>query len=259
MNENSSEAYYFSLDSLSDKVLDYGNFYFIPLACVFSICTNLLNVIVLGQPNLKESLFRYMLLNSILDIFTFSLVFWLVLVKCGTLCSVGFSFGAKIYELYIYLYAQNVSQMYSNFMDLHITFKRLLVFSKTLKKFKEKYVSQRVKLVVIVLIGLTFPLTSLLTNKIVKIGSFMEEFDNSTTTESLYIVKSTQQSIYVKTFLIVLNIFVSLFFLGISMLVNSIMIYKFKKYIKGKKKLCRFKDLNRPSTGVYILILHGNL
>lgn len=249
MFNNSSEVYYFSLDSLSYKALDYGHVYFIPFACMFSVITNFMSVIVLLQPNLKERLFRYMLLNSILDIFTFSLVFWLVLAKCGSLCSVGFSFGSKVYENYMFLYVQVVSQIYSNFMDLHITFKRLLVFSKSLKKFADKYVSQRTKLIVIITVGLMIPLPSLLTNEIVKIGYLVNNFNNSSRSEPLYLVKSIGKSIYVKTLMILLNILTSLFFICVSLTANLIMIQEFKKYIKTKKKLCHFKDLNRPSTG----------
>jgi hypothetical protein len=254
MNNNASEIYYYSLGSLSNRVLDYGYVYFIPFACLLSILTNLISVIVLAQPNLKELLFKYMLLNSALDIITFSLVFWMMLVRCGSLCSLGYSYYSKIYEQYIFLYLQNVSQFYSNCLDLHITFIRLLVFSKSLKKIADQFISQRIKFGCIVLLGLLIPLNNIFTNEIVKIGSLVNEFDNSTKIEHLFLVKtkSIEQNVFLKSFLIILNLLTSSFFIGASLAANLILIYKFKKYIKGKRKLCRFKDINRPSAGMSI-------
>jgi len=211
-----------------------------------------MSVIVLAQPNLKEILFKYMFVNSTLDIITFSLAFWMMIVRCGSLCSLGYSYYSKIYEQYIFLYLQNVSQFYSNCMDLHITFIRLLVFSKSLKKFADRFISQRIKFGCIVLLGLLIPLNNIFTNEIVKIGSLVDEFNNSTKMEHLFLVKakSIEQNIYLKSFLIILNLFTSAFFIGVSLAANLILIYKFKKYIKGKRKMCRFKDTNRPSAGM---------
>ena len=100
---------YYSLDSLSYRISDYGYVYLIPVTCGFGILTNIFTIIVLTKGSLKGIIYKYMLFMSIFEIIEMVLNFFLMIVRCGTLCSYGYEFLSKVYEQYFfYIYITSV-------------------------------------------------------------------------------------------------------------------------------------------------------
>lgn len=239
-NTDNKEKLYYSLDSLSYRISDYGYTYIIPLACAFGIITNALTIVVIVKGSLKGILYKYMLFMSIFEIIEMTLNFWIMLVRCGTLCPYGYDYLSKVYELYLYSYIRNVFIFFSNITDLHIAFNRLNHFSKDLKRFSKK-IPFKLRIGVLLVLGfaINYP-NYILTRDIVKIGSFVTYGNQNTTLlKPLYQIKNNayNDNIYWKVVLFILAVSRKLLLLIILFIANVIMGFMFKKYIKNKEAL----------------------
>ena len=109
---SNKEKLYYSLDALSSRISDYGYVYLIPITCVFGIITNALTMLVIVKGSLKGILYKYMLFMCVFVTIELILNFFLILVRCGTLCQFGYDYLSKIYDQYFYLYLHNVCIFY---------------------------------------------------------------------------------------------------------------------------------------------------
>ena len=234
------EKLYYSLDSLSFRISDYGYTYLIPSVCAFGIITNAITIIVIVKGSLKGIMYKYMLFMCIFEIFEMAISFWLMIFRCGTLCPYDYQYLSKLYELYFYLYLRNVSIFYSNITDLHIAFNRLNNFSKDLKKFTKK-IPFRPRIGILFLLGFAINYPSyLLSRDIVKIGSLViYTSENSTSLRPLYQIKNNpyNDNIYWNVAFFILAVSRKLLLLIILFIANVIMGFMFKKYIKNKELL----------------------
>ena len=237
---NNKEKLYYSLDSLSFRISDYGYSYLIPTVCAFGIITNAITIIILVKGKLKGIMYKYMLFMCIFEIIEMAINFWLMIVRCGTLCPYGYGYLSKVYEQYFYLYLHNVSIFYSNITELHIAFNRLNHFSKDLKSFSKKIPFKlRIGVLFILGIAINYP-NYLMSRDIVKIGSLVTYTnENTTSLRSLYQIKNNayNDNIYWKIVLFILAVSRKLLLLIILFIANVIMGFMFKKYIKNKELL----------------------
>ena len=88
--------------SLSSKVYDYTNVFALPTICLIGIITNLLSIVIISKIMRNETIYFYMLINSISELLFLAISFFTFLFRCGLLCSVGYTYESKWYELYIY-------------------------------------------------------------------------------------------------------------------------------------------------------------
>ena len=232
------EKLFYSLDSLSFRISDYGYVYLIPITCAFGIITNVLTIIVLFKSDLKGIMYKYMIFMSIFEIIEMLISFWLMIVRCGTLCPYDYQYLSKFYEQYFYLYLRNVSIFYSNIADLHIAFNRLNNFSKDLKSFSKK-IPFKLSIGFFFILGfaINYP-NYILSRDIVKIGSLVTN-GNTTSLRPLYQIKNNafNDNIYWKVILFVFAVSRKLLLLIILFVANVIMGFMFKRYIKNKQSL----------------------
>ena len=138
MNTSSLPVYY-SKEGLTPRFADYSNVYVLPPICAFGIATNILCIIVSAkrdESNAKS--LDYILLNSLIDFFFLLIQFFLFIIRCGALCPYGYTYGAKFYEVYIYLYIGYVLVTSQVLLSMYIAWDRLKMFSGKLSAQKPK-------------------------------------------------------------------------------------------------------------------------
>ena len=257
MNKNVSientTVIYEHIDSLSLEVLDYGYVVILPAVIIFSLVTNMFSVIVLAHSTLKKVIFKYMLLMCLFDFYTLVSSLWLAIIRCGSLCpyNYSYSFGAKIYELYFFLYLTNVSIFLSNVTDLHIALNRLFSFSvvsrNTLSYFSKK-IPLKWQCVIWMVAAFILALPNyILSRSIQQIGFLSVSSSNRTTTlEPLYLIRSNSlgNKRIAKFFLLVISILRKPCLLIALCVINLIMGYKFKQHLKDKEKILPVKPSN---------------
>jgi hypothetical protein len=127
---NSSLPIYYSKESLSTRYADFANVYLLPSACGFGIITSFICVLVSfrgGESNAKS--LDYILLNSLIDLLFLLCEIFVVIVRCGLLCPYGYTYGAKIYETYVFLYSGYILVTSQVLLSIYISYDRLSMFS----------------------------------------------------------------------------------------------------------------------------------
>jgi hypothetical protein len=132
MNATSVPIFY-SIESLSTRLLDYSNVYLMPAICLFGIFTNLVNILVTYRSTnvqRNDHIITYILINSILDLVMFSTQIFTIVIRCGTLCPYGYTFAAKVYEIVFYSFVRSFLVTAQAMFILHMTVENLKLFYK---------------------------------------------------------------------------------------------------------------------------------
>ena len=125
MNSNELPIYN-STGQLSNRIYDYANVYLLPAICAFGMVTSFINILIFSKAKLwKEKVFIYMLVNSISDFLFLFIEFFLVIIRCGTLCPWGYSYFAKFYEIYFYLHLGYALVVFTALIDISVSLERL--------------------------------------------------------------------------------------------------------------------------------------
>ena len=235
---------YTSYSEFTDAIVDYGNVFILTFTSLFGLVTNLLCIIIIGYLDKRDFMNKFMLAYSLLN-FEFHLINVFVgLIRCGSLCSYGFSYGSKIYELYFYLIGQNIILLTCILLDLGISLNRLASFQNKTSMYliikKENFTC--VFLCIFIASLLVISICYLLPRQVNQLGWLVDENDinlsNQTTMgKALYQVTAN----YIGTneimtiFLLVLNIFRGVVLLVLLFVLNVAIGYRYHRHMKMKK------------------------
>lgn len=78
----------------------------------------------------------YIFINSFIDLFFLAIEFWVMIIRCGSLCPYGYSYASKWYETYIFLYCGYVLVTSQVFLHVYVAFDRLSMFSVAVRSTK---------------------------------------------------------------------------------------------------------------------------
>lgn len=138
---NSNLLIYYSKENLTNRFVDYSNVFILPIICYFGIFTSFICLLVTfknnedsSKPNAKT--LDYIFINSSIDFIFLVLQSFLFIIRCGALCPHGYTYTAKIYEYYIYLYVGYILVSSQVFLNIYVSFDRLKMFSAQKSKKK---------------------------------------------------------------------------------------------------------------------------
>lgn len=138
MNYSNLPVYY-SKENLTTRFIDNSNVYLLPSICLFGIITSLICILVSFKRDESNSKTQdYIWINSMIDFLFLLIEFFLFIIRCGSLCPFGYSYGAKFYEIYIYLYIGYILMSSQVFLSLYVSIERLRIFSGKLVVQKNK-------------------------------------------------------------------------------------------------------------------------
>ena len=127
---NTTLPVFFSKESLTLRIADYSNVYLLPVICVFGILTSILSIIVLAKINkFNENVYLYMMIDSVANLIFLLTQVPIAVLRCGILCPYAYTYGAKVFELYIYLYVGYVVVTFSALVDISVSIDRFLSFN----------------------------------------------------------------------------------------------------------------------------------
>ena len=239
MNTSSLPIYY-SKEDLTTRTADYSNVYLLPSICGFGIITSLICIIVSAkkdETNAKS--LDYILINSIIDFLFVLIEFSLVIIRCGVLCPYGNTYGAKFFEIYIYLYAGYVLCTSQLFLSIYIAYDRLSMFSA--KAANKKQISLYRVYIVCFLIGVVLNFGPyLISREIIEKGIFIPN-PNSTYYEILY-VKAFKPEFQtpIANSLLTANLFIKdIGFFFVLCALNIWLCIKFRAYLHSRKSLVK--------------------
>ena len=107
-----------------ELVIDSYWTFLIPLVCLFSLCTNMINIIVFHSIKSRNIIYKYMLINSLADQLYLMCVVFIFIARCGQFCDIKDTYLAKFYVHYIYMYGANSAALFSIFIEIAIMLQR---------------------------------------------------------------------------------------------------------------------------------------
>ena len=120
---------YYSLQSLSSILIDTLNFYFLPFISMYSFICNILMVIVFTNKRLNGDVYQYLLFDSLVGTFYFSISTFIFLIRCGVYCPYGYDYTSKFYELYLYFFIGKTVEVIIFLIDLYLCVIKYRAFS----------------------------------------------------------------------------------------------------------------------------------
>ena len=256
MNISSLRVYY-SKEGLTPRFADYSNVYVLPPICAFGIATNILCIIVSAkrdESNAKS--LDYILLNSVIDVVFLLIEFFLFIIRCGALCPYGYTYGAKFYEIYIYLFVGYVLITSQVLLSMYIAWDRLKMFSGKLTAKKPK-LNLYMVYIIFFIIGAILNTPRFVISKILIPFGIFKSNENSTTYEIMWMrsTKSEYQSPLAQWLLTALAIINYPLLYGLLFLLNIWLCVKFRMYLKSRKHL-KYSTSSNLSPYLFLIDLY---
>lgn len=137
MNLSSLPVYY-SKENITNRFVDNSNVYILPSICYMGIITSLACLVVSSSFKRRDDhhdddksnpTLDYIFLNSLIDLVFLLIQSFLFIFRCGALCPYGYTYTAKFYEIYIYLYIGYILVTSQVLLNIYVSVERLRMFS----------------------------------------------------------------------------------------------------------------------------------
>lgn len=113
-----------------NAITDIGYVAIIPTVSVLGLIFNLISVVILSNKSFKETMYKFLLANSIIDSIYLFVISFLPIARCIDICSLSSKFLPKFYELYGFLFMTHVLSTASSLTSVSVAYDRFFSLSK---------------------------------------------------------------------------------------------------------------------------------
>ena len=232
----------YNKSELSPRLVDYTNVFIHPAICLFGMVTSLLSLVIFCDKKFllakaNSIIYQYMLVISVCDFLFLLTQFFLVVIRCGSLCPFGYAQSSKSYELYIYLFIGYTIITFEVLLDISVSINRLFSFSTKLKNSSEIKFRLKCGLFLIASIVLNVPIA--ISNEVSLLGYSIDEQSNNTHYEELFKVnlKVSFDSPLTRAVLLAISIAKETLLFFILCILNIIIAVKLNRHMNKKSNL----------------------
>ncbi len=166
-------------------IQDILSTFILPMICLISLLSNILNVVVLLRLESNSKIYKYMFLKSIINsIYLFACSF-LFLFKCGQFCGdFKHSYLVKLYQLYIFNNLTSCLGLLDLFIEFIICFNRYAVISKEFHLQDRNMQMKRVGgfiILVLITFSFLFYIPNIISQNIIPMNFSNDTFTNNVT------------------------------------------------------------------------------
>lgn len=223
-------------ESLTSRLIDYSNVYFLPVICLFGILTSICCLIVSGKKDTTKirnaSNLKFITVNSLMDFIYLLTQFFIFIIRCGALCPFSYTYTATFYQTYVFWFLGYTVINAQVLFGIFMAYDRLRMLTKRRKSTKFIYSVSVVCIVISVFLNV---LPYIVFRKI----DVYVVYQSQNTTEFLYhsvIAKNFQTSFFEAVQTVILTIKDPFLFL-VFCFVNSLVCLKFKQHMNKKMTL----------------------
>ena len=230
---------YDSLSQITPYLQDFFYVMIIPSIVVFGFFIKIITIDTLRMILNKKNpffIFYYMLAFEVVDYIAGIILAFLALFECGHFCQLSYKYITKLFELIFFTYFTNVALQFQSFLEISLAFDRIRSFS--VKNNNEKISIKKLKIKILILFVLAFIVAIpnyILSRPIKPIGILIK---SNKTQEILYLMSDSELSDKndaFTLFLFVYDLFRGLFLHILLIILNFIVILKYKAYLNNKK------------------------
>ncbi len=106
--------------TLGETTIDFLWTFVLPLICLFSFITNMINIRVFHLIKSHNSIYKYMLAKSVTDQVYLLCVSFIFIEKCGQFCDMKDTYLAKLYLRYVFYYGASSIALFSIILEMVI-------------------------------------------------------------------------------------------------------------------------------------------
>ena len=235
MTHTSNQSVSTWLDPSLTQVRDLVWSYVLPSICLFGILTNSINIFIFKNKDLKSSMYKYFLLHSIAELCYLLICFvYFCLNSIFLPVDVKNTYPVKLFEMYAYHYLTTVMALYMISIELTISIKRLFIVLNGRLDSSNK-LGKFIKILFVFFIG-----SALLHSPFLLSADILTEpCGQKNTSYFCYkmIMNDFGNGQAFKRCNTAVSVYRGIFAPGILLIVNSIMLFKFKKQIRKKRNL----------------------
>lgn len=231
---------FYSKENLTNRFVDYSNVYLLPSICLFGIITSFICIVVsFKRDESNAKTLDYIFLNSLIDFSFLCIQSFLFIIRCGMLCPYGYTWFAKFYEIYIYLYIGYILVTSQIFLNIYVTYDRLKMFSGKLSVKKPPSIFKVYAVCAFISIIFNAP-NYAISREIVPKGIYQLD-PNSSYTEILYVraYRSEFQTLVMQNILTVILAIKDPFFFCVLCGINIWLCIRFRIYLNSRKHLVK--------------------
>ena len=216
-------------------ISDIGYVAVIPTVSTLGLLFNVASAVVLANKLFKETMYRFLLANSIIDAIYLFIISFLPVARCFDLCNgTNSKYIPKFYELYGFLFTTHLLSTMSTLTSLSVSFDRYFSLSK-INRCTWKY-SVKLMLFFFFCISLINQLPTILTFKLTK------DLSNNTTINSNashFIIGFTKFGALkeAKLLIIILQANINLLPTTLVIIVNILLLFKLRQQAVRVKRL----------------------
>ena len=229
-----------------NRIRDIWWTFILPSICIFGICANMINIIILAKLRKKNSTYRLMLYNSISNLLYSFVCAFVFMMRCGNLCPFQNTWIACVYEKYFYFYFSGVLGMFNVLIEIIIAIQRYFIAAN--KKFTNESTIKALIMVIIIFsfcaytpIIITRDILELDQNKVASLTPLIHNPNNFT----LYYIKNNiGQFVPLKIIYSVFTMFRSILVLLMLVFINILLLNKFDDHVSKKANIKTVKTGN---------------
>jgi hypothetical protein len=222
---------------LIDIIQDISFVYVITTVCVVGFFLNIINILVLSRCDMKSKLYKYLLLNSFINLILLVFSGLLPIAKCGNLCAIARKYEAKLFII-VFVPCVNFLTTMSSLLNIQIAADRYMLISQRFSFARN--ISYKLLLTVYFVISLVMAVPYGFRFYIIRQNNANDSF--------ALLPTGFVQSSLGGTLIVVISLIQNFLFLLILAIFGTLSAIELKKFVNKKKKLTRRSSLSRIST-----------
>lgn len=232
---NFSLPIYFSKENLTTRFVDYSNTVFLPSICFFGMLTSIGCIVAsFKKDESQANIINFIFINSLIDFFFLLAHFFVLIIRCGSLCPYSYSYFSKFYQIYVFWFASYSLLNSQVLFSIYIAYDRLQAFSARIDRKNIKI--YRVFGICVVIGTLLNILPYAISKEVVLMGVYVS---NNGDIEYLYDknVRSAFSSQLMNNLITALLTFSNPVLFMVFVIINILVLIRFRYYLNKKKSL----------------------
>lgn len=196
-----------------------------PIICFYGMIANILNIFVFFDKSFENVTYKYLFANAISNFFYLLNCFFLFVARCGVYCNFTNTLLSQIYLYIFYNYLKGIAAILTILIQIIVCFQRLtILFRFNLFNFS----NFKLSIFILVLFSTIFYSPMILTKKIKENHSLSGLITYSVISNDFGIRKLG------KILIIIVSVFRGFISLAILLVLNMLLVYKFRMHMKKK-------------------------
>lgn len=118
----------------SSSFITFCSTFIIPSICLFGILMSCLNITIFLDPKLKDTTYKYLLVNSFSNFFYLFNCFFYFVPNCSFYCSFSNTYAAQFYYYLFYNYLKGIAAVLCVLIQLIVSIQRYYLITNIKKK-----------------------------------------------------------------------------------------------------------------------------